>query len=162
MRYKIGLYFVSDVKKGKGSKMSEIVAIGFLTLCSGFDYKWKSIPVWILLAGGGIGAFLGLAKIFIMGSVDWVHLLVGLIPGICVTVLALFSKDQVGIGDGMVLLTVGTMMGFRRTLLAAIIGLFVATIMGIGMIMTKKGTLQTAIPYIPFLTIGSIVSAFVR
>ncbi len=141
--------------------MNEVVALGYLILCSRWDYKWKYIPVWVLAVGTAVGLALFVGRALWLGEWNWSNALVGLLPGMCVSVLSFLSADQIGLGDGIVLLVIGWMLGFRMTILSAILGLFVATIFGVGMVILKKGSLQTAVPFIPFLAVGLGISIII-
>ena len=128
--------------------------MGYLLLRSCWDYKWKNIPIWILGAGAVAGMILFIGKALCFGNWGWVNSLTGLIPGLCVSALSMLTSDQIGLGDGLVLLVTGWILGFQTIIFAAVIGLFAATVFGVGLIIFKRGSLQTALPFIPFLTIG--------
>lgn len=140
--------------------MSYIVAIIYLLGCSVFDFVWKRLPLWIVLTGSVTGIVVGLSQIYIFGQRDWIDVLFGLLPGVCVTGIALVSEDGIGLGDGVVLLIIGLILGMQMTIMAAVIGLLLSTLVGVALLIFKKVGLQTSIPFIPFLTIGVMVAGF--
>lgn len=142
--------------------MSEAMAIGYLAVCSRFDFKWKGIPLWTLAIGSALGVTLVGVRAMNTGCFDWMEICMGLIPGGCATLFSLISEDKIGLGDGLVLFTVGLMLGFRVTLVAAIFGLFFATLVGIGLLVLRRGSMQSTIPYVPFLTLGVLLVLLMR
>lgn len=137
--------------------MDKCWAILYLLGCSIYDFKWKKIPLWILALGGVLGLGFGSFQIYISGQRDWVSLLVGLIPGVCLMVAAWMSEDKIGLGDGLVVLNLGLFLKVELTILAAVLGLFFATLTGVGLMLAKKASLHTAMPFLPFLALGMIV-----
>ena len=140
--------------------MIHMVALVYLLGCSIYDFIWKKLPVWIVIAGGGLGLIIGLGQICVSGKRDWLDLFWGLIPGICVTGLALIAEDRIGLGGGVVLLTLGLILGIELTIMAAVVGLFLATLVGVVLMAVKKVGLQTTVPFIPFLTLGLLIGFF--
>lgn len=63
-------------------------------------------------------------------------------------------------GDGVVLLTLGLFLGIELTIMAAVLGLFLAMLVGTVLMVAKKAGLQTTVPFIPFLTLGLVIGFF--
>ncbi|MBQ7360609.1 MAG: prepilin peptidase [Lachnospiraceae bacterium] len=141
--------------------MNEVVAMIYLLWCSRWDLKKRYIPARTLLVGAFAGVMVFIGRALWTGRWEWASALIGLIPGACVCALSFVTTDQIGLGDGLILLVIGWMLGVQRATVATVIGLFSATLFGMVLVVLKRGNLHTAIPFIPFLTLGLGVSMFI-
>lgn len=137
--------------------MANVFAVAYLLGCSIYDFIWKKLPIWIVVVGSILGLLIGIGQIYFLKE-EWSDLLWGLVPGICVIGMSLVSEDKIGLGDGVVLLTLGLLLGMEATIMAAVIGLFLATLAGVFLMIVKKVGLQTSVPFIPFLTLGVVLA----
>ncbi|MEJ7623098.1 MAG: prepilin peptidase [Pyrinomonadaceae bacterium] len=101
-------------------------------------------PVWsVSLAGGLFGALIGGGSLWLVGAI-W---------------KALRGVDAMGLGDVKLLLGVGSLLGWRLTILTIFLGAFTGAIAGIVLVMKQKDkNMQTQIPFGIFLGIGSIAA----
>ena len=68
------------------------------------------------------------------------------------------SKEQIGYGDGLVLIAAGALLGVRMNLFMFLFGLFFAALKGIWLMMTKKANRKTKMAFVPFLLPGLMLS----
>ena len=128
-----------------------MMGLGFYLLAvSIFDIKEKAIPVLFLVVGG-ILAGMGAVYSVIGGEVGWYFPLVGMIPGAALLVIAKIT-EKMGYGDGIVLLMIGGMNGYRGSLLVLCMGSFFASIFCVVLLAVRKVKKHNRIPYVPFLT----------
>lgn len=138
--------------------MSEIFTVGYLLWCGIWDIRKKYIPIWLIIVGALLSFALFFCEAFLSGKWEWSRAFLGLVPGVCLSIVSIVSAEQVGLGDGLVLLIMGWILGIKVTIAAAILGLFLATCFGVASVIVKKENLQMTMPFIPFLEIGLILT----
>lgn len=73
--------------------------------------------------------------------------------------IVLFSKGRLmGMGDAKFAFVIGFMLGLPKGFLALFGASVLGAIMGLGLIILKKKSMQSAIPFAPFLVLGTILS----
>ena len=122
----------------------------YLLAVSIFDYKEKAIPV-LFLAAGEILVGADVVYNVIVGEVTWYQPVLGMMPGAVLLVLARIT-EKMGYGDGIVLLMIGGITGYRGSLLVLCMGSFFASIFCVMLLAVRKVKKNSRIPYIPFLT----------
>jgi leader peptidase (prepilin peptidase) / N-methyltransferase len=70
-------------------------------------------------------------------------------------------EEGLGMGDVKMLAMIGAFVGWQLTLLSLMIASFAGTIIGLALIVTRRGTMKYALPFGTFLAIGAAVSAAV-
>ena len=73
-----------------------------------------------------------------------------------------FAEGAFGIGDVKLLAAVGLMLGFIRTITGVASGAFAAGFVLAGLLVTRRITLKTYVPYGPFLIFGTVWAIFLR
>ena len=63
-------------------------------------------------------------------------------------------------GDVKLLAMIGAFLGWKSVLFVALVSSFIGTIVGISIILYKKGDLKYAIPFGPFLSIAAAIYCF--
>lgn len=124
----------------------------WLTGLSLFDIRYRKVPVWLLVLGGGIAVFFGIRD-HTFGAGSFEEFLFGMIPGLILLLLALGTR-MAGWADGIVLMLSGGILGFRQCILASMLSLILISILSALLLILKKVHKGTRIPYIPFLTMG--------
>ena len=79
-----------------------------------------------------------------------------LLPGAGFLTLSYISREQVGYGDGLLLLTVGIWLGFGQTFGVLTLGLILCSVLCGVLLMRKKIRKQDSIPLVPFLLLGFV------
>lgn len=75
--------------------------------------------------------------------------------------IVLVSKGQwMGIGDIKLAFFMGLFLGFPNVLLALFSAFFLGAIIGIGLVISRKRTLKSEIPFGPFLVTGTFLALF--
>lgn len=131
-----------------------VIGIGILLLAACImDIKSKKISrrmiVLLLLACCAILPFRRYFHILDM--------LGGMAVGLCIIGLAVISKEQIGKGDGMVIAAVGIAFGARRCFLVLSTASFIMCMIAIGILLLKKGTKQTRLPFLPAVFAGYLL-----
>ncbi len=130
--------------------IKSITLILCLVVCSFYDIRKKAIPVVTILISG--------AAILLLSMLDkrtsLADSMVGLLLGVSLLALGKVSKGAIGIGDGLIMLLVGWVMGIYGGCVVLFYSLFLACIVSIILMCLKKLTKKDAIPFIPFVLIS--------
>ena len=100
----------------------------------------------------------GIVISIVQGKEDFILSLAGASLGGIVLLLAFFTKEKIGFGDGFVLLATGVLLGIRLNILMLLLGLFLASLKGIWMLIARRGNRNTKLAFIPFLIPGLTLS----
>jgi leader peptidase (prepilin peptidase) / N-methyltransferase len=73
--------------------------------------------------------------------------------------LRLRGEEGLGMGDVKMLAMIGAFLGWELMLLTLVISSFLGALVGMAMIVTRKGGLRYALPYGTFLAVGALFSA---
>ena len=112
----------------------------------------------ILLLPVGIFFLTGVIISIFQGREDFIASLAGGSLGGIVLLLALITKEKIGFGDGFVLLATGALLGIRMNLYMFLFALFIASLKGIWMLISRKGNRNTEMAFVPFLIPGLTLS----
>lgn len=128
----------------------ELAAACLLGGLSLIDIWKKQIPVLLPIILGGLG-------IFVRGPELIGQTLAGMLPGALLLVVSLVSGGCIGLGDGIVLLFIGAILG-GLTSLHVFMGSFclIFVFSCIGLIL-KKMQRKSTLPFIPFYFISYLV-----
>lgn len=126
-----------------------ILTTALLSIQTYWDLRFKEIPLWVSLLGAAIGTGLSLWE-----GRSVLDILIALIPGIICLVLAKISREAIGYGDGILLLSLGSMCSISKLLSTCFWGTAFAGIVAMVLLIVfhKKGCYQ--IPFVPFLLLG--------
>ena len=133
--------------------MKEIILLIYLTILAIFDWKYKKVPL-VILFGGTAAALLLRFSLMLQGDCDWKGLMIsvmaGAVPGLFLLALARIT-GKIGYGDGLTLLNVGLFTDCMVCLRLLGFSLTLMSFMSIGLLLIKKATGNTRLPYLPFL-----------
>lgn len=133
-----------------------------LLVVAGTDLSHKIIPNAITFPGIVVG-LLSASTVLPIGFVD--GLLGTIIGGGILWLLAwaspyLFGKEGMGGGDIKLLAMIGAFLGWKPALMTIMVGSFLGSVVGVGLIATKVIRREDYIPFGPFLVCGGLVSLF--
>lgn len=130
-------------------------AVGLLTAGCIFDVRSKKIPL-IVLGAGGIWSVAGLIIKAVETGISQMLLFAisAILPGVVLLVLSFLTEKKIGYGDGIILMILGCMEGARMAFLVFCIGLFLQSLLAVGLLIVKKADKQSCIPFVPFLLAG--------
>ncbi len=147
--------------------VAEIGAVFLLVICGVYDARSKKIPIWTL-AMGAIFAMICMVMRFVgqlktedtsLGLVIG-QIVASIVPGLIFLILSFLTEKKIGYGDGLLLIVLGIMEGFKTTVLTCCIGLFLQSIVAVILVIIKKADKQTEIPFVPFLFLARILQFF--
>jgi leader peptidase (prepilin peptidase) / N-methyltransferase len=127
------------------------------------DLEHHLLPNVITLTGIVIGFLLS----FTTDQPGWQSSLIGIVAGggvlflIAEVYYRVRHEEGLGMGDVKMLAMMGAFLGWPLAILSLMIASVAGTIIGIGLIVTGRGTMKYALPFGTFLAIGAAVSAAV-
>ena len=143
--------------------MENIMVLLFLSIGAIWDLRKKSVPKGYLLIWGFVTfGYLIASSVREMSVEIWINAVWGLIPGLVCLFLAYVSREQIGFGDGWIIMLLGIILGLKTVLAVLFMALSVLTMIAIALLILKKVTRKTTLPFIPFLFIGFILTLIIR
>lgn len=104
-------------------------------------------------------AFVGVACL--THDVRWWAAILGAVIGFgTIFAIHLLSGGNMGLGDAKLYLAIGAMLGPRRTLVSFILAAICGSVVGLGLRWIGRIQEKQPIPFVPFIAIGVIISAF--
>lgn len=137
----------------------QLTAMFYLWILSAWDAKKRELPLW-LLGLGSIPAVLSAYAEWMGKGRTCEEILFGLVPGGLLLCLAGLNKGA-GAGDGIVLLQVNFFFFLEQTILAFVFSMVLISLFSAGLLLTKKGSKEMRLPYLPFLWLGCFGTMFI-
>ena len=157
------LYLLLFLKFGfSGSFISYIILTSILIITTGIDIEHQIIPNGLVL----IGVIAGIILIIAGFSVHWKDGLIGLLVGggtfLIVALLSVWILKKEGMGGGDVKLMgmIGLILGWKLTALSILLSIYAGGLIGGLLLLLKIKKRGDAIPYGPFIAVGTLVSIF--
>lgn len=137
--------------------MKEIIIVGSLLLISSLldiCYKKISLILLTLYFLGGLVWRIGFCNISVIAVLS------GITIGMFMLLISKLSNGAVGMGDGLLLIVTGCLLGIRKNLMLLFVGLVVAALVSLFLIVIKKVKKNYEIPFVPFLLIAYVGMVF--
>jgi leader peptidase (prepilin peptidase)/N-methyltransferase len=137
-----------------------IILVSALIIIAFIDLQEQIIPDVISLPGIVIGLILS----FIVPYISFINSALGaLAGGGMILIIAwvgsiIFKKEAMGGGDVKLTAMIGAFLGWRYTIISLFLGFFLGALTGIVLIMTRIKKREDAIPFGPFIVLGSIIT----
>lgn len=132
--------------------IAEGIALGCLAGLSIYDIKTKKVAVKAVVFFG-IVVFIYQLCIGI-GVLD---LAAGLVPGAGLLLVAICTKESIGVGDGMVLCALGLFCGLRKTMAILGMALVFCAVLAMILLVLKRAGRKTELPFLPCLFAGYLL-----
>lgn len=120
------------------------------------DIKYRKINGYICLVMIMVSF---LIRVKIKHDADFTILL-DLIPGVLMYVLSKLSPRSIGEGDALVLIFIGSVVGYMKEMQFLIISVFLAGLIALILFALKKVNRDTKLPFVPFLSVGVLAGGF--
>lgn len=124
----------------------------FLLICTWQDVRSGKISGKILV----LFAATGMAVHLLTGG-GWRTFVMGTLPGIVILLFGKVSGEQIGYGDGAVILVTGLFLTGKENIGLFLTGLFLSAAFVIVLFFTGKLKKQMSLPFLPFLLAGFIL-----
>jgi len=139
-----------------------IILSSALIIIAFIDLNEEIVPDVISLPGIVIGFILS----FFVPYISFINSALGIVVGggiILVIGLAgsvIFKKEAMGGGDVKLAAMIGAFLGWRYIVISLFLGFFVGALAGIILILSKIKNREDAIPFGPFIVLGSFITLF--
>jgi leader peptidase (prepilin peptidase)/N-methyltransferase len=126
------------------------------------DLEHQILPNVITLPGIVVGF---IASLFLPPG--WIASLIGIVIGggvlwvISEAYYRVRHQEGLGFGDVKMLAMIGAFLGWRLTLVTLVFASFSGSLVGIGLMAMRRGTMQAALPFGTFLALGAVAAALV-
>ena len=138
-------------------QIQKAVVLLLLSLNSYTDIKSREISLLSVLAG----SLTGIVLAFTSGGFTPVWL-AGLGTGTAACICGLVCGGGIGVGDGLVLLAMGTLLSWRLVLGSFLTALLFSAVYA-GILLTfRKAKRKDSFPFIPFLLAGYVIALFLK
>lgn len=121
------------------------------------DYRTKKINGYLCIIT--ILAALSI-RVYVLEEKN-ITILLDMIPGAIMYVCSVIFKGSIGKGDALVLLFIGSVMGYHQELEALFISVLLTSLLSLILLIIKKADRKTEIPFVPFLSIGVIAGGLI-
>lgn len=129
----------------------ELCVLGLLGGNAWLDIKKREIS----LAGTGIFTLVGILLALKQGNLDWRYLAAAGIGLIFLGISGL-TGGKIGMGDGFLILALGTVLSLEELLTVLMIGMAVCACYGGVLLLGFRKSRNTCIPFVPFLLVGYV------
>ncbi len=134
--------------------ITSILLFIFLTAGTFFDLRKRSVPLILYILFGIAG--IPLCLLFKDPAALWDQLL-GLLPGLVFIGISLISDGKLGMGDSLAILITGIYLGGSGSAFAVLTAMFITSVFSVILLVSKKGSKKTELPFMPFLLSGFII-----
>ncbi len=126
---------------------AQTIALIYYFAMAEADLKKHCVP--LVFAAAGPFAFC-LVRIFLLEP-QIKDMLLGLIPGALLLIISKLSRQAIGYGDGIMLISSGILTGLFGAVFMLLVSMLLASAVSIVLMMIKKGKGKTQLPFIPFM-----------
>lgn len=137
--------------------MSNIYISLILLIGSVYDWKYYGLPVWLLLISilGGLGG----ALYSLLGKdASLINVGMAFLPGVIALILSYITREQLGYGDGLLILALGGCLGLQHTIVVVGIALGASFVTSVALVLSRKVSRTQKIPFVPFLCVGWLIA----
>lgn len=134
--------------------MINAVLLVVLAYESFYDIKSQRIRLLPLVVSGLAGVLMRL----IYENITWEQLFISALPGGVMLFAGWITRQNIGYGDGMVILALGLCRGWSMAVCTLWIALTLAGMLGIILVFLKKRGRKERIPLCPYILLGMIIS----
>ena len=131
-------------------KIVHICLIIILGVICVFDIKRKKIPVYMLI----ILAAAGIISNFTVGEFDIEKRIIAMLPGMILLIVSMITKQQIGYGNGMIILIMGLYIDIDDILSIVLSSFLLSSIAAIILMTVFKKKKNFEMAFSPFLLIG--------
>lgn len=137
--------------------LTAIILIICLIISAFIDLRYQIIPDKVILPAMAYGLLINI----LVHREDLPNHLMGFaLGGGIIFLIVVLSRGGMGGGDIKLFAAVGLFLGVRLTVLAMLLSFIMGSIAGLILIMLNIRKMKDAIPFGPFIALGSIVSLF--
>lgn len=152
---------VVDVANLGGFMIQVVLVLVLLVIASIEDIRKREISGTVLLGLAGVSLVCSVLSVY-RGHSTFSDVAMSLLPGAVVILLAWITREGIGYGDGLLLIAMGPVIGLRGIVMGLVIAFFAGGVLSIILMIFKKVGKRYSFPFVPFMTIGMVVSCFAK
>lgn len=130
-----------------------------LIVISGIDLAHKIIPDGLVLFLLGLGVVHLIYQVAFLDAKWYVYVVGFFAASVPLLLLGMLYPEGMGGGDIKLMAAAGLILGYQMILLALFLGAIYAAIYSLFLILSRKGTLKSEIPFGPYLSAGIFTAA---
>jgi leader peptidase (prepilin peptidase)/N-methyltransferase len=140
--------------------VSRLVLVCALIVLFAIDLEHHLLPNVITLPGIAVGFAFSL-----LTEPGWISSVIGILlgGGVLYTIAEVYYRvrheEGLGMGDVKMLAMVGAFLGWKLTLVTLMLASFSGSIVGLALIVSRRGSLKYALPFGTFLAMGAALAA---
>ncbi|SHN61229.1 leader peptidase (prepilin peptidase) / N-methyltransferase [Butyrivibrio hungatei DSM 14810] len=138
-----------------------VLVLVLLVIASIEDIRKREISGTVLLGLAGVSLVCSVLSVY-RGQSTFSDVAMSLLPGAVVILLAWITREGIGYGDGLLLIAMGPVIGLRGIVMGLVIAFFAGGVLSIILMIFKKVGKRYSFPFVPFMTIGMVVSCFAK
>lgn len=135
-----------------------VMVFVYLCISAYWDIRYKRIP-WCVQGMGVV--FLCIYIVVQWGEIDAFYI-TAFLPGIFLLLLSFITKENIGYGDGISVLILGGMIGFRNCIWVLCISMLLLSVVGAVLLIVRRANRKSRIPYLPFLLMAESLLGIFR
>ena len=120
------------------------------------DFRKRKIRTDYLWVGGIVG-FVYKSIDILKGNSNLVNWIIAMIPGFILLIIAKYTKEKIGYGDGWMFIILGNFLNITEIYYVLQIAFFLITLFSIIMILSRKVSKEYQIPFFPFLLVAYLI-----
>ena len=133
--------------------IKEIVLLAGLGIMSVEDIRKKGIKRLWLIGLGIVGLIFTIAD----AEVLCVSFLLRFVPGVVFVLLAWATREQIGMGDALLILVMGWYLNAIELVDACLLAFFIAGLVALVLLVVIKKSKKFELPMVPFIFAGYVV-----
>lgn len=138
-----------------------VLVLVLLVIASIEDIRKREISGTVLLGLAGVSLVCSVLSVY-RGHSTFSDVAMSFLPGAVVILLAWITREGIGYGDGLLLIAMGPVIGLRGIVMGLVIAFFAGGVLSIILMIFKKVGKRYSFPFVPFMTIGMVVSCFAK
>lgn len=135
----------------------QMILLGVFLIVAGYmDIKYKKISVlWcVFFMIMGLAISMGSSQILIEGVGP---IILSVMPGGILLIISKMTNQSIGIGDGVVAIVVGMLLGIEKTVMALLGGFMISGVVSIILLMFRKAEKGYELPFVPMLSVAVLL-----
>ena len=136
----------------------EIVSLLYLSAAGFIDYRKKSIPFYL----PALGLISGIVLYILQQDMQMKEVGISILPGMVFIGISLMSSGKVGLGDGLIMIPFGLLMGFWDSTTSLIYAMLFSGAVALFLLATKKRAGNYRLPFLPSLLCGLVLTLCIK
>lgn len=121
------------------------------------DIKYKKISRFMLVLIFTLSIAASVVTINLGRNISFVNMLGGASIGVCMLGISMLTNEQIGKGDGYIMISLGFILGFRDCLVVLCMASFIMAGISIVILILRKGNKNTRLAFVPAIFVSFTV-----